>query len=127
MPFFNVRDLVTMNFTGVNKTVETMVSINFMASKDIKAEVDDIGREMLADLRAITPVVTGRLKRSAYYAETEDVNEDSTIQEGSLGYTMPYAPIVEFRRSMLANTLSAWNQRIKDRVMSAGLRSLDHL
>ena len=127
MSFFNVRNLATLNITGVNKTVETLVSVNFMVSKDIKAEVDDIGMEMLGDLRDITPVVTGKLKRSAYYAKTEDVSEKSTIQEGSLGYTMPYAPIVEFKRSMLANTLNAWNQRIKDRIVSAKLRALDHL
>ena len=122
-----MRDLVTLNVAGVSKAAEVTVGIHFMASKDIKREVDDIGREMLVDLRAVTPVITGKLKRSAYYSYMGDPEEGSLIQEGQLGYTMPYAPIVEFRRSMLANTLSAWNQRIKDRIMSAGIRSLDHL
>ena len=122
MASFNVNKLVSMSITGVNSTMVNIAGISPQMRKKIKPEINDIGRNMLADLRAVTPVITGKLKRSAYYSAGET---NPTMIDGSIGYTAPYSPDVEFRHNMLGDTLNEWNEQIRQRIIGAGFQALE--
>lgn len=124
MAFFNVNKLVSMSIAGVNATMVNIAGINPKVIKKVRPEVNDIGRNMLADARAVTPVITGQLKRSSYYSQGET---DPTMVDGSMGYTAPYAPDVEFRHNMLGDTLNEWNEQIRQRIIGVGFQALEEL
>ncbi|OGM08194.1 hypothetical protein A2Z67_06280 [Candidatus Woesebacteria bacterium RBG_13_36_22] len=113
--------MITMTITGINESISNIHNMGPAMINRIKPEVNNIGRDFLEDVRGVTPVVTGQLKKSAYYSEGE---VSPFLIEGSVGYTAPYAPEVEFRRGMLADTLNDWNEKIRQQIITAGLQAL---
>lgn len=122
MGLFDLSKLFSMNLTGINSTMVNFAGMNKRVINGIRPEVNDIGREFLGDVSGVTPVVTGQLKRSAYYSQGDT---EPAMVDGSVGYTAPYATSVEFRHNMLSDTLNEWNANIRKRIIDAGFQALE--
>lgn len=119
---------IRITINGIDESIEDIASIHPKVNKAIHKEINKSGREMLRDLKNITPVITGTLKRSAYFQPGEGLDkEDATFLNATLGYVAPYAPEVEMKRGMLSQTLYNWNEKLYDRVMWAGIKAIEKL
>lgn len=111
---------------GIDETIENLSTIHNTVNKAIQQEINKLGNEMLSDLREITPVVTGRLQQSAFFEAGEGIMDlDTIFINATLGFSAPYASEVEFRHGMLSRTLEKWNEQISERIIMAGIDSLD--
>lgn len=124
---YTQKGIFEMWITGVDESIRNISRTHRMVQRAVRRELKELGPTLLADLKDGTPVLTGKLRDSAYFNMGNITFDEDFIIECFLGYTASYAPIVELRQGMLSNILDRWNNEVSERVLNAGISALNEL
>ena len=124
---YTQKGMFEMWITGVDDSIKNLSRTHWHVKRAVRKQLKELGPAMLADLKDETPVLTGKLRDSAYFNMGDMTFDDDIVIQSFLGYLASYAPIVELRVGMLSNILDKWNDEVSSRVLDAGIRALEKI